>query len=213
MVSILFTSVPNQVSEVETERLISLLTPKLRQRIDLYKSAHRRLAHIYGRLLLQEVSRREGLEPGLENLAYTSTGKPIIPGGPGISISHSGSLAACALSDEGDVGLDIEAHRDIVIDNFRPWFSSEELETIMSCNSSSRELIRLWTLKEAVFKAGGVEAESILPASGTETGPVRAGGRDWHLSTLKLVSGFEAALACPEAAVGINLEYIPDGYL
>ena len=49
----------------------------------------------------------------LPEIARSPRGKPFFPGWPGrgLSLSHSGGLALCALSDDGPVGADIEVVR------------------------------------------------------------------------------------------------------
>lgn len=45
-------------------------------------------------------------------LQFEASGKPYIPGGPTVSISHSGSLAACAMGD-APIGVDLERARTV----------------------------------------------------------------------------------------------------
>lgn len=46
------------------------------------------------------------------SLRFTETGRPYLPGGPQVSISHSGSLAACAVGPQ-PIGLDLERARAV----------------------------------------------------------------------------------------------------
>ena len=40
-------------------------------------------------------------------------GKPVLPGGPGFSLSHAGDLVGVAVRPDGPVGLDVEQVRDV----------------------------------------------------------------------------------------------------
>lgn len=46
------------------------------------------------------------------SLRFTETGRPYLPGGPQVSISHSGTLAACAVGPQ-PIGLDLERARAV----------------------------------------------------------------------------------------------------
>lgn len=45
-------------------------------------------------------------------LRFTEAGKPYVPGGPEVSISHSGTLAACAVGPRA-IGVDLERARAV----------------------------------------------------------------------------------------------------
>lgn len=46
------------------------------------------------------------------SLRFTQQGKPYVPGGPNVSLSHSGALAACAVGP-CPIGLDLERARAV----------------------------------------------------------------------------------------------------
>lgn len=83
-------------------------------------------------------------------IGHRASGAPslILPGGgsrPWISVSHSRSLAALAVSDR-PVGIDIEAPSPKLERVAERFLSPEELASIPN-------LLRAWTAKEAAFKA------------------------------------------------------------
>lgn len=45
-------------------------------------------------------------------LRFAKSGKPYVPGGPAVSLSHSGRLAACAVGP-GPIGVDLERSRTV----------------------------------------------------------------------------------------------------
>lgn len=46
------------------------------------------------------------------SLRFTEAGRPYLPGGPQVSISHSGGLAACAVGPR-PIGVDLERSRSV----------------------------------------------------------------------------------------------------
>lgn len=76
-----------------------------------------------------------------------------------LSISHSGSFVAVALSSD-DVGIDIEAVRDDISDGLAARYLTErEFEAYKAIDGHGRAefFIEKWTAKESVFKCSGKE--------------------------------------------------------
>lgn len=93
--------------------------------------------------------------------ARSESGKPYLPRHRGwhFNISHSGSWLLFLLSDTGPVGVDIEVPEKTrpLLAIARQYFSARELTHLetLSQPQQEREFYRLWTLKEAFFKARG----------------------------------------------------------
>lgn len=98
-------------------------------------------------------------EEGVENpeIGFYEYGKPyfIQPAGWHFSLSHSEEYAACALARE-PVGVDIQKIRPVDTGVARRCFSEEEQQRLRLARAPEEELIRIWTLKEAVVKASGL---------------------------------------------------------
>ncbi len=103
----------------------------------------------------------------LPEIARSGRGKPYFPQWPGrwSSLSHSGGLALCALSDDGPVGADIEVVRPRRIGLFTYALSPEEQEV---CRGDWEEFYRLWTLKESWCKR---EDSPLYPPREVKTPP------------------------------------------
>ena len=134
-------------------------------------------------------------------LEHDSRGKPYVPGGPEISISHSDGVVVVALAKE-PVGVDIQRHRPIRENLPRRVLSQPEYDWYAARGCQERDFFALWALKESYYKylghgtarhpqrhgvpAGGGVLE---PEGGPEPlcrrvaigdpvpGPVRPGGR------------------------------------
>lgn len=86
------------------------------------------------------------------DVTYDKTGKPHLPDGHHISISHSHGFSAIIVSDV-TVGIDLELMRDKIV-RIADKFTSEEEETYLDRNSEDyvSKLTVIWGVKEAIFK-------------------------------------------------------------
>lgn len=120
------------------------------------RSAKRRRQGIGAELLLIHVLR--SVSPDLHlplSIAAEPDGKPYLKDSAlHFSLSHSGSFAACALSDL-PVGLDLEYRGRISDALLRRSFSPEEQTLIRSSQDSDLLFTRIWTGKESFVKATG----------------------------------------------------------
>ena len=87
-------------------------------------------------------------------LKYTTNGKPFIESGGFISISHSFGVVAVALSEQGEIGIDIEKKRDVVLKVQHKFVHSEELKFIDATNTKLY-VQAIWCIKEAIYKIYG----------------------------------------------------------
>ncbi len=119
-------------------------------------STRRRQQYQCARNLLRLTLERWTGEPALSHqIITTETGKPICVDGPAVTITHSGNHVACAVTDSGDIGIDLEVplqHRRIS-GIARLYFSSEEADWLDT--QTGDYFYMLWVLKEAYSKAVG----------------------------------------------------------
>lgn len=195
-VLILHMSVPVS-PDAEYETVLSTrLSPGIIEQARRFHLLRRRIEFLAGRTLLSEGLARLGCARSVEDIIVYDEGKPRFEGGPFFSISHSGGLAACALSEDAELGLDVQVFRSIETEAFRPWFSPAELAEIREAANPDAELIRRWSAKEALFKAAGVSGTEPLPKLPPGgTGPVELNGAEWHLVFPEIDRGHAAALA------------------
>ena len=72
-----------------------------------------------------------------------------------LSMSHSGGLAACAVTTSGCIGVDLEAPRPGRPLRIAPMLAPEEQAWLARCGPEPHDALAVWTLKEAVAKAIG----------------------------------------------------------
>lgn len=145
---------------------------KLRQKAALYLLLERHLQHG------QPV-------PALD---YQSSGKPRLADHPNVhfNLSHSGHWLALAISDAGPVGVDVEAprRRRSIMAIAEQYFHPAEIEHLkqQQPDKQTAEFYRLWTLKEAFFKARGTGIAEGLPGINFITTETPKTNRNWPLT-------------------------------
>lgn len=150
----------------------------------------------------QVLSRYLGRAPVLER---GERGKPQLSTGElQFNLSHSGALAAVAVSAEHPVGVDIERLRPLEpIALARRFLAPEEADSLVAVPKAQQgaAFLRLWTAKEAYVKALGTGIGATPPGTFVIDGMsvVRthdgAPGTTWSLSALPLADGYCGTLA------------------
>lgn len=99
-----------------------------------------------------------GRDPAALAFALGPHGKPALPGGPPFSFSNSHGRALCAVGLDREVGVDLEAVREVPDAEgiARSVFTAEERAAWRSAGGGSAAFLRLWTHKEAALKALGL---------------------------------------------------------
>lgn len=123
-----------------------------------YRNPTKANASLAARCLLRTMLAEEfGIAPQKWTIRYDDTGRPWASSAEPkrlifVSLSHSTSYAAAALSDTGTVGIDIET----IMDN-RPWpaISEKLFPDISPMLKNVQDFYRAWCLHEAWVKAHG----------------------------------------------------------
>lgn len=153
--------------------VLKRLSPERRIRALSCKTGQGRLLSAGAGYLLSCALSRLGVDEASARYDYNQFGKPRIIGHENLdfSLSHSGGMAMCALSDLGPVGCDIESPGRHNISVARRFFHPDEYHHIINSADPGREFIRIWTLKESYIKALGtglgtrLSSFEIVPAS------------------------------------------------
>lgn len=197
-------------------RLRAVLSDDELDRADRFVMERDRIHFIAARGGLRELlAERVSDHPAALKLAYSEHGKPSLIGGPKFNLSHSGGLAALALTDAHDLGVDIEVVRTIKEDLARDNFSASEQKELAALSAHDRRagFFRCWTRKEAVIKATGDGFARDLMSfdvSLSESDPrlLRVDGDDaraWQLTHFEPRTGYIGAIACRTGGAPIKL--------
>jgi 4'-phosphopantetheinyl transferase len=92
----------------------------------------------------------------ISELNFNSNSKPYLNGeNLEFNISHSGDIVVCAISDQFEIGIDIEILKDIDVGDFKGQMTDNELKKVIYANDVTSSFFDYWTQKEAVLKAQG----------------------------------------------------------
>ena len=118
------------------------------------------------RLLLFEGLKRDFGYTDTPEFTYGKHGKPYLhsPGGEALrlwfNVSHSGDYAVCAISDEGEIGIDIQKIAPAKMKVAARIFSAEQCRSLLEKDGAERDALfcEYWVLHESTVKlyGGGV---------------------------------------------------------
>ncbi|MGN9914524.1 4'-phosphopantetheinyl transferase family protein [Phytohabitans sp. LJ34] len=171
------------------DRLAGLLDPRERDRAAALDPVGRRrfvAAHGAARVLVAE---RVGTAPRDVRWEYGPHGKPEVDG-VRMSLSHSGDLAAVALTPARAVGVDVQRHTPGLDTRAMAvrYFPADEARLV----TGAAVFATLWARKEACVKATGGRLTQGL-ALPVAAGPVVRGA--YHVVDLPVPDGFAGAVA------------------
>jgi 4'-phosphopantetheinyl transferase len=171
-----------------------------RRRAERFRFERDRRRFIVGRARLRELlAARLGVPPEAVELVYGDNGKPALAqryadSGWRFNIAHCDDVAVYAFSRDSDIGIDIEAIREIPEADAiaARFFSRREYAAYAALAPRERPVgfLECWTRKEAVVKALGDGLS--MPVD--ELDVSRAPG--WSLHSFSPLPGFIGALAC-----------------
>ena len=108
------------------------------------------------------------------------------------NISHTKSIVALAITNNtkiASIGVDIEKKRKILnLNNLLNYFTICEKESIIGSNKNSEEFLKLWTRKEAFYKAigKGIYHKNSLNKVICLNEYVKHSNNYWYLQSFKL---------------------------
>ena len=122
----------------------------------LKNDAAKRLSVAAGELTRIKIAEKIGMNKEDIRFRMGKNGKPYIENANiEFSISHSGNIAMCAISDE-PVGIDIEYIRDVDISLAKKHFApDEQLYVFEKKENAKLRFFEIWTRKEAYVKLLG----------------------------------------------------------
>lgn len=173
-------------------------------------------AHVLGRLLLRTGLQRLGYPVSwLDKIAEDAYGRPhFAHDALDFNISHSGDWVLCALSPADPLGVDIEAIREIDLNDFKRTMTPLQWEEIYQAPSPRDQFFSFWVLKESVIKADGRGLSIPLTELEIIDHKVPVAGKDWFPRTFELSDGYKCCLASlapdtPFKLISLSLRDIP----
>jgi len=185
---------------------LALLSADEQSRAGRFQAAADRVSYVYGhaalRLLLEaHLERSLGRAP----FGVREHGKPYLIGSDvGFSFSRSGSRAAVAVIEHGEIGVDLEviASDDSDLEIAGSGYSETEQDWIAQSHDRDdrrRRFYRLWVIREAFAKATGegLGRESGTPVIEFDGDSPALSAAAWRACERTPLEGFAAAVVVP----------------
>lgn len=166
------------------------------------------LRALYGRLLLLKgLSVLKQHDLSLEAITEDSNGRPMLSGsGIDFNISHSGGCVVCALTSNGQVGIDVEEIRPFQLEGVKLYFTPDEQRALSQATDPVAMFYELWTKKESVLKANGRGLSISLDSVVVTSSKTQCLGQIYSLKKLNIMPGYCCHLASTEQVEDIQLK-------
>ncbi len=127
------------------------------KKLERLRPPQKRRQSIGAELLLIRLLKRIEPDAALPlSIASNENGRPFLQNGSlHFSLSHSGSLAVCALSDR-EIGVDIQRIKPVQPSVLRRCMLEDEQKYVLSASDRDRAFTRIWSMKESYTKARGL---------------------------------------------------------
>jgi 4'-phosphopantetheinyl transferase len=186
---------PTPVTGPDFRVLLNALPRSMREapmKFTRWQNAH---ASLLGKHLLKLALRQQEWSASLDDLLYSSYGRPYLPDGPDFNIAHSGNRVVCIIAGQGKIGIDLEEISNIDLDDFKNQFPPQEWRSIMTSDSPMTTFYQHWTAKECVIKADGRGLS--LPLSGLiiENNKIQIDNTLWFLKKIDLFDHYACHIA------------------
>ncbi|MDN5213749.1 4'-phosphopantetheinyl transferase superfamily protein [Fulvivirgaceae bacterium BMA12] len=188
MINMLFTFFDQQLDRADFGNHLDSVPQALRERIGKFRRWQDAHCSLFGKLLLIEGLKKYGISRGILNeIQYTKYNRPFLTGEIDFNISHSGKAVVCVITQNGDIGVDIEEINPIKLEYFTRQFTERELAIIRNAKDNDREFYRWWTRKEAIIKADGMGLSLPLKKIRFDgSGQAEINNRTWQMREIAL---------------------------
>ncbi len=151
---------------------------------------------LLGRLLLEYGLKRIDERPDINEIRFNANAKPYFAfDGLYFNISHSGNITICAISDQCEIGVDIELIKEIQIDHYKEQMTQNEWKSISNSKDTNFAFFDYWTQKEAVLKAHGSGMNISLKSFEIKKHSTRIINDDFYLKEIPLHADYSCHLA------------------
>jgi len=186
------------------EQLLLSLPENTHERAKRYIFEKDAYNFLMGRILLKKGLEDLGMAGQFHQIGYMKTGKPFLKN-VFFNISHTDNLVVCAISNEGEIGIDVEKMNPLELSDFKASFTNDEWEAINTSPFPVKQFYWYWTRKESIIKALGVGLSHLhLLEIDPSKNHFNANGKKWHLEGLGFGTGFSGALCSESPITGLK---------
>ncbi len=155
MITCCYTEIKHKWTNQELAQWLNSIPENLQQQALRKRQLIDRQLSICGKLLLLELLKEYNSNNSLTDLKYNEYLRPCFDCRPDFNIAHSGNIVICAMTDEGQIGIDIEQIKQLDFADFTDFFTGNEWHYINDHPNKFDGFYNFWTRKEAVLKAIG----------------------------------------------------------
>ncbi len=195
-----------KISETDLDRIKQVLPNNFQKRVSgnlILKNTS-----LLGRMLLYLNYMEKG-RGQVEELEFKlkQTGKLYIENEPSFNISHTGDYVVLARSSNSktiEIGIDIERRKELKnISEMLTYLTTREQEEIKKSSNQSDEFLKIWTRKEAFYKAigTGIYKKDSLRDINCLNNVIRHKQRDWHIESSLFQEAYWLSCATSEKTV------------
>lgn len=209
MIYLLYCKFDKPVSSKHWSNYLNLLNSDLRKKALSYHRWEDRQAFVFGKILLLNGLSRYGFNKDvLSKIKYTEYGKPFLEENIGFNISHcaNSGIVVCAIGENIELGVDVEAIENINFSDFKNVMTESQWQYIISFNNPIESFFSLWTMKESVIKADGRGMSIPLLDIQIHNNKVEYENKIWHLR--KLFFGQNTCACLATSLPKIPIQYI-----
>jgi 4'-phosphopantetheinyl transferase len=201
MVKIFYTHFISPLSIEQWQIYFCQLPKNIQQKISNFRRWQDQHAALFSKLLLQHALSQAGYNSDcLNQLKYELYNRPFIDNKIDFNISHAGEYVVCAISDQGQLGIDIELIKPINISDFNQYMETEQL--------SYKEFYEIWTIKEAVIKADGRGLSIPLLDIKLQTNKAYLYETQWFISKIDININYVCHIVTSWQNTNINIKEI-----
>ncbi|URZ01688.1 4'-phosphopantetheinyl transferase family protein [Clostridium felsineum] len=146
-------------SDISSDLIAGLIPPERDDRIKSCMNKMKKNILIAEELLLRYILLERNLLKKHQIICreYNEYGKSFFKNIPlELSISHSLNIVGCAVAEDREIGLDIQAVKNLPIDILRRFISDNEYKMILESGDKKNTSNLIWNQKEAFLKCLGV---------------------------------------------------------
>lgn len=190
-------------------QILYQLPTYISKEIDRYYLLDDRKSRLVARLLIYKFVVESGMFKNWDwtELKRRSNNKPYIEGGPHISITHSGKITMVGFSTETELGVDIEAIKNIEVETLSQHFHNDEYNFLEKNHFDKRLFYKIWTRKEALLKAIGMGLINGLGFLKVMDDIVYH-SNDWYIADFQFIKGYHFAICTANKAPSMQIAKI-----
>lgn len=207
MIEVFYTKIDIETFDAAYQKDIDNFPSKLKEKILAYRSVKHQLHDYFGKKLLQYLLKEKQLKYSLSDLKYTEKDRPYFDCSTfDFNISHSGKYVVLVCSDTSKVGVDIEQHRAIQVDDFKRYFSEDEWQNILQSTIPQNQFFDYWTIKEAAIKCLGDGVAVLSKTKTLDENRVLCDDEIFYYKKLDIENNYSFALCSSEEISEIKIK-------